>query len=124
MQFFELSDDLAFVLIASDGVWEFMSDQEVVDSIWLKRQMHGLTFHEAVDAVALESARAPVMRLPARRGVADGGAAGLCACALACAALRRAAPPCGRSRAGSAKWAENEGIVDDITILALAFMEV
>ncbi|KAG8459087.1 hypothetical protein KFE25_002494 [Diacronema lutheri] len=79
VQFFELSDDLAFVLIASDGVWEFMSDQEVVDSIWLKRQMHGLTFHEAVDAVALES---------------------------------------------SAKWAENEGIVDDITILALAFMEV
>lgn len=55
VQFFEVTDDLAFILIASDGVWEFMSDQDVVDSIALKRAVHGLSFHEAIDAVVVES---------------------------------------------------------------------
>ncbi|KAJ1616826.1 hypothetical protein T492DRAFT_605907, partial [Pavlovales sp. CCMP2436] len=34
LQYFDVTDDLAFVLLATDGVWEFMTDQEAVNFVW------------------------------------------------------------------------------------------
>jgi hypothetical protein len=56
--YFELDSKLSFVLLASDGVWEFLSDQDVVDSI-SRHMQKGASFHKAVDRVAVESARTP-----------------------------------------------------------------
>mmetsp|Transcript_40639 Transcript_40639/g.100418 ORF Transcript_40639/g.100418 Transcript_40639/m.100418 type:complete len:383 (-) Transcript_40639:167-1315(-) len=76
LQYFDVTDDLAFVLLATDGVWEFMTDQEAVNFVWHQIKVVGRTFHEAIDALAIES---------------------------------------------SERWFRNEGSIDDITIVALAF---
>jgi serine/threonine protein phosphatase PrpC len=118
-----IEEGLAFVLLASDGVWEFMSDQDVVDSIWAVR-MRGLSFHKAVDAVACKSTRAhpsSLRKLPGR-GLRDllfpTSNNQHARVHILCGPL---APLAGLRFVGSAHWMSNEGSADDISIIALSF---
>lgn len=62
LQHFERTPDLSFMLIASDGVWEFMDDQECVEFIDTEMTTGKRSFYEAVDALVIECARARVPR--------------------------------------------------------------